>query len=351
MNDLSPVPASNPAEAHRVLRFVALAAVILGVLVLAAAAFVLSYAGIHALALAAGVTPALARIYPLAFDAMGVVASAAVLSLRGAGVVTRCYAWLAMLLLLCAAAGADVLHAIGARLPHRAAEATVATVPWAFVLIGFGLLLAMLRHARLRRALATQARAIAPQGTAAHKGTPAQENGLQGETAAQENEPQQGTAAHSNGALGNGALGNGALGNGAPVEAARTSAGHSPARWVPRARDEDALGSEERYLRDYPAPVMSPAPTAHVTPGRHAGPETAAGADSAAGPENPAAAGPENPAAPETAASAERAHGPELAAPEPSADREPAALPEHEHGPLPVPHFDRMWSSPTPPDA
>jgi hypothetical protein len=129
MNDLSPVPASNPADAHRVLRLVALGAVILGLLVLAAAAIASSYGGIHALALTAGVSPALARIYPLAFDAMGVVASAAVLSLRGAGVIMRCYAWLAMLVLLCAAAGADALHATGARLPHRAAAHSKTSMP------------------------------------------------------------------------------------------------------------------------------------------------------------------------------------------------------------------------------
>jgi hypothetical protein len=70
---------------------------------------------------------------------------------------------------------------------------------------------------------------------------------------------------------------------------------------------------------------MSPAPTAHVTSGRHAGPESAAGAEPAA--------------------------GPELADPELAAHREPAARLERERGPMPVAHFDRKWSSPTPPDA
>src|SRR5215831_5025748 len=46
------------------LRLAALIAVIAGVVLLAAAAFVLSYAGIHGLALRAGVTPELARLYP-----------------------------------------------------------------------------------------------------------------------------------------------------------------------------------------------------------------------------------------------------------------------------------------------
>ena len=161
MNDQSPARASHLAGAQRAAGFLALTAVVIGVLGLAAAAFDLSYPGIHAIALLAGVSPNLARLYPLIFDAMLVVASAAVLSLRGAGAATRCYAWLSMLMLLCAAAGADALHATGAALPHRSAAATVAIIPWALVLLGFGLLVAMLRQARLRRAQAARARASA----------------------------------------------------------------------------------------------------------------------------------------------------------------------------------------------
>ena len=95
------------------MRLLALAAVAVGVMLLAAAAFVLSYSGIHAVALSAGVSPRLARIYPLIFDAMLVVAGAAVLALRGAGLPSRSYAWLSMLVLLAAAAAADALHATG----------------------------------------------------------------------------------------------------------------------------------------------------------------------------------------------------------------------------------------------
>lgn len=167
--------AADQADAHRGLRTAALIAVAAGVLLLAAAAFVLSYAGIHAIALKTGVSPRLARLYPLIFDAMLVVAGAAVLALRGAGLITRCYTWLTMLLLLAAVAGADALHATGTRIPHRPAAAAVAIVPWALVLISFGLLLAMLRHARQRRAggpadrrgqraLALAAPQVAPHG-------------------------------------------------------------------------------------------------------------------------------------------------------------------------------------------
>src|SRR5262245_34913905 len=58
------------ADPHSTLRLAALTAVAAGVVLLAAAAFVLSYPGIHAVALQAGVSPKLARLYPVIFDAM-----------------------------------------------------------------------------------------------------------------------------------------------------------------------------------------------------------------------------------------------------------------------------------------
>ena len=173
MNEQSTVSASHPGDVQRALRSLAFAAVIIGVLVLAAAAFALSYSGIHAIALAAGVSPALAKLYPVIFDAMLVIAAAAVLSLRTASFATRCYAWLCLLLLLFAAAGADALHATGNSLPHQVAAATVAIIPWVLVLLGFGLLLVMLRHARLHRARPAQARADAVPRTAAPPATAA----------------------------------------------------------------------------------------------------------------------------------------------------------------------------------
>ncbi len=154
------------AESHSVLRMIALVAVSLGVVVLAAAAFVLSYHGIRAVALEAGVSPDLARIYPLMFDVMLVVAGAAVLSLRGAGWIVQAFAWLSLLVLLAAAAGASTLYATKTHLPHKTAATIAAILPWALVLLGFSLLLVMLRHARLRRAQsrrATSAAAVAQQ--------------------------------------------------------------------------------------------------------------------------------------------------------------------------------------------
>ena len=153
---------AQPPESHRGLRLLGLVAVAAGVLLLMAAAFVLSYTGIHAIALSAGVSPRFARIYPVIFDAMLVVACASVLALRGAGLPSRCYAWLTMLLLLGAAASADTLHATNTKLPHKPTAAAAAIIPWALVLLGFGLLLSLLRHARLRKAMlaATPGRAF-----------------------------------------------------------------------------------------------------------------------------------------------------------------------------------------------
>ena len=161
MNDQSLARASRHAETQRALRFLALAAVIVGVLVLAAAAFVLSYPGIHALHQSLALPPCSPGYIRRHLRRDADRGLAAILSLRGAGVATRCYAWFSLLLLICAAAAADALHATGTSLPHRAAAATVAIIPWVLVLLGFGLLLAMLRNARLRRAHAAQARANA----------------------------------------------------------------------------------------------------------------------------------------------------------------------------------------------
>ena len=137
----------------------------MGVAALAAATFVLSYSGIHVLARQAGITPRLARGYPLVIDAMLVVVLAAVLSLRGAGWPSKLFAWVTLLAVLAAAAGADALHAAGRRLPARDAAVTAAVVPWVLVFLAFALLLAMLRYARLRRLAASRNRVV-PHGEA-----------------------------------------------------------------------------------------------------------------------------------------------------------------------------------------
>ncbi|HEX7992397.1 MAG TPA: DUF2637 domain-containing protein, partial [Streptosporangiaceae bacterium] len=138
-------------DAGRVLRILGLIAVAVGLAALTAAACVLSYSSMHHLAIQAGVHGRLASVYPLIFDAILVVAGCSVLALRGAGLVSRLYSWLCMLVLLAALAAGGALSAEGVKIPHKIAALVAAIVPWALVLIGFGLLVAILRYARLRR--------------------------------------------------------------------------------------------------------------------------------------------------------------------------------------------------------
>ncbi|HEY2441948.1 MAG TPA: DUF2637 domain-containing protein [Streptosporangiaceae bacterium] len=129
-------------------RLTALIAVIVGVLAVAAAAFVLSYPGARDTALAGGVTTSFARIYPVIFDAMLIVACAAAFALQGARWWLRGYAWLVLLVIIASVAAADTVHATAVKVPKRPLEATVAIVPWAVLLIGFTLLYAMARQYR-----------------------------------------------------------------------------------------------------------------------------------------------------------------------------------------------------------
>jgi hypothetical protein len=148
---------AQPERAPRAFRILGMAAVCVGLAALAGGTFVLSYSGIHALALHAGIAPRLARGYPLLIDAMLVIVLAAVLALRGADLPSRLLAWTTLLALLAAAAGADALHAVGHRLPRHVAAITAAVLPWVLLFLAFALLLAMLRHARLRRLAAAGA--------------------------------------------------------------------------------------------------------------------------------------------------------------------------------------------------
>lgn len=150
--DAGPGAAGRPRrDTGRALRLVALTATVIGLAGLTFAACVLSYSSIHHLATQAGVSARLASVYPLIFDALLVVTGCSVLALRGAGLVSRVYGWLCMLVLLgCLAAGGAV-RAAAVRVPRHLAGVVAAIVPWALVLIGFGLLLTLLRYARVRR--------------------------------------------------------------------------------------------------------------------------------------------------------------------------------------------------------
>jgi Protein of unknown function (DUF2637) len=161
MNDNPPANGARSSDPYSKLRLVALIAAIVGVILLAALAFVLSYSGIHALARQAGMSANMARLFPLIFDAMLVVSCVAVLLLRGAGWWRRGYAWLITIVLLGAVAAGDAVHAAGTHLPRRPAAITAAVLPWVLLLLAFSLLLAMLRQFRHRRAAVARQQAVA----------------------------------------------------------------------------------------------------------------------------------------------------------------------------------------------
>jgi hypothetical protein len=128
-------------------RLVSIGVVVL-VIALAAATFVLSYSGVRDLAMASGVSPRLARLYPAVLDGVLVVACAAVFVLREGALWRRIYAWFSVILLIAIIGAADAIHAMNVALPRRPAEGTAAALPWALVMLGFSLWLTMLRHPR-----------------------------------------------------------------------------------------------------------------------------------------------------------------------------------------------------------
>ncbi len=139
------------------------------VLAVAAATFVLSYAGVHAIALQGGVSVQLARIYPGLFDAVLVIACVAAVVLRDGHWWARCWAWLVVVMVLGAIGATDVLHAMNYALRQRPTEGVVAAAPVVAVLLAFSLLLTMLRQTRSRASDAPpspRGRAAGQQSTA-----------------------------------------------------------------------------------------------------------------------------------------------------------------------------------------
>ena len=127
-------------------------AVAIAVLALAAATFVVSYSGVHAIVAQAGVSARFVRFYPWLFDALFVVACVAAVVLRDTRWWTRFYAWLVIILVVAVVGAADAVHAMNVTLPHRTMEGVVAAAPWVIVLLGFGLMLTVLRQSRAQHA-------------------------------------------------------------------------------------------------------------------------------------------------------------------------------------------------------
>ena len=144
----SPLPAPAPAQRSNWTRRLVNLLVALVVIAVAAAAFVFSYDGVHAIALLGGMSKQLARYYPGLFDAVLVIACVAAVTLRDGRWWARLWAWAVVFIVLAAIGAADVLHAGHYTLPHRTTEAIVAAAPVVAVLLAFSLLLTLLRPYR-----------------------------------------------------------------------------------------------------------------------------------------------------------------------------------------------------------
>jgi hypothetical protein len=144
----SPLPASGPAPHRNWTRRLVNVLVTLAVIAVAAATFVFSYDGVHAIALLGGVSTQLARYYPGLFDAVLVIACVAAVMLRDGPWWARLWAWVVLIVVLAAIGTTDVLHAMNYTLRHRATEGIVAAAPVVAVLLAFSLLLTLLRQSR-----------------------------------------------------------------------------------------------------------------------------------------------------------------------------------------------------------
>lgn len=144
-------------------RALALVAAVVVLLALAAATFTLSYSGIHAIALRAGVSPRLARVYPGLLDAALVIACLAAVLLRDGRWWARSYAWLAIIVIVAVGAGTNALHAMNMTLPQRRTAGVVAVVPWALLLLAFSLWVSVLRRPRARSRSRSGASVAAPE--------------------------------------------------------------------------------------------------------------------------------------------------------------------------------------------
>jgi Protein of unknown function (DUF2637) len=153
MDDLSGARRLRQPGYNSRLHLIAVISVITGAALLAAAAFLLSYTRIHEIALTAQVSPPLAALYPVIFDATLVIACVAALALRGAPWWMRYSAVFIIITLLAVVAAAEALHSAGISLPRHPTAAALAAEPWVLFLIGFGLGLLVLKYQRRVRAM------------------------------------------------------------------------------------------------------------------------------------------------------------------------------------------------------
>ncbi|MER5647316.1 hypothetical protein [Streptosporangium sp. NPDC002524] len=152
----SPLPpppaASEPSRVTIALRRAGIAVTGVGVAALTAAACVLSFEDLRALAVAGRAPAGLAYLYPAAFDALLVIAMIGVLLLRGGWWPVRLQAGLVLTLLFAGAAAAEVSTAMRMAVDEGRAAVVVAVAPWVMLVLALWLWLLLIKHAAARRA-------------------------------------------------------------------------------------------------------------------------------------------------------------------------------------------------------
>ncbi|MEV0581465.1 DUF2637 domain-containing protein [Nonomuraea sp. NPDC050310] len=124
----------------------------LGVAALTATACALSFHDLRDLALQARVSPELAFLYPVGFDALLVVALVSVLLLTSGGLLARLQAALVLVLLIVGAAVVNVASATGFQVDVRQAAIVAAVAPWVMLAVALWMWLVLIKHVQERRA-------------------------------------------------------------------------------------------------------------------------------------------------------------------------------------------------------
>ncbi|GAA2995591.1 hypothetical protein [Streptosporangium longisporum] len=147
-----PTASARPSRVAVALRRTGIAVAGIGVAALTAAACVLSFEDLRALAVAGRAPAGLAYLYPAAFDALLVIAMIGVLLLRGGWWPVRLQAGLILTLLFAGAIAAEVVTAMRAAVDEQRAAIVVAVAPWVILVLALWLWLLLIKHAAARRA-------------------------------------------------------------------------------------------------------------------------------------------------------------------------------------------------------
>ncbi|MEU3163700.1 hypothetical protein [Streptosporangium sp. NPDC006930] len=151
------IAAPEPSRMAVALRHAGIVVTGVGVAALTAAACVLSFEDLRALAVAGRATADLAYLYPAAFDALLVIAMIGVLLLRGGWWPVRLQAGVILTLLLAGAVAAEVATAMRMAVDEGRAAVVVAVAPWVMLILALWLWLLLIKHAAARRAAADAA--------------------------------------------------------------------------------------------------------------------------------------------------------------------------------------------------